>query len=200
MAIPPQTPDYQRRLDQKAGRLLWIVPFFGGGIIVITIGLGSSPMKLGVVWLGVGLVVLSVLINARWVIVAAARAKKERALREPGYVQLPTATTSVVGGGDDKRWKLTSDMQIRLDNGQMFKGSYHSFKGYLSFKGEGVKLFDAWFRVGARLRCQVNPTNSDTVWVFPFAAPGDALPPPSLRAELNADSVGREIVRFNSAT
>jgi cytochrome bd-type quinol oxidase subunit 2 len=55
-------------------------------------------MKLGVVWLGVGLVVLSVLINARWVIVAAARAKKERALREPGYVQLLTATTSVVGG------------------------------------------------------------------------------------------------------
>jgi hypothetical protein len=38
-----------------------------------------------------------------------------------------------------------------------------------------VKPFDAWFRVGASLRCLYNPTNPDRVIVFPFAARGDEL-------------------------
>jgi hypothetical protein len=62
-------------------------------------------------------------------------------------------------------------LQIRLDSGQTSSGSYRTIQPREN-RG-GVRPFDAWFRVGASLRCLYNPTNSDQVLVFPFAAKGD---------------------------
>ena len=200
MAGPPQTPDYQRGLDEKANRRILIFSaFLVGGIIAIAVGVVVRTVLPGAVWLGVValgvvLTVLSVLIPVRWAIIAAARVEKDRALREPGTVQLLTATTSPVDWGDTQAWKLTSDIQIRLDSGHTFNGTYHTIEVVALGHRAKDKPSDKWFHVGASLRCLYNPTNPDKVLVFPFAARGDELTYNEIAVS------GREHVRFWSAT
>ena len=167
----------------------------------------------GVVWvgfvvLGVVLLVLEVVMPFRRGRAAMTAFKKDLALREPGTVELLTVASSPFINIDTEDWKLTSDMQIRLDSGHTFSGSYYTFadSGPLGHRAK-VRPFDAWFRVGASLRCLFNPTNSDSVWVFPFAAPGTALRPPTATVTKAADIVvpltaenWGDIVRFSSAT
>jgi hypothetical protein len=167
MAVPPQTPGYRRWLNKEIWRRVFIfLALLCGGSIVIT------PGNTVLTTFGVVLIVVSLLIAVRWVIVFNARVKKDRALREPGTAQLLTAATSPVkwGSDDDECGKLTSDIQIRLDRGHTFSGSYHSIADAPGGHRAEVKPFDAWFRVGASLRCLYNPTNPDQVLVFPFAA------------------------------
>jgi hypothetical protein len=133
-----------------------------------------------VMWIGVvvlGVVVLGV-VAARQVLLsvrsgraAMAAYEKDLALREPGTVKLLTVASSPFINIDTEDWELTSNMQIRLDSGQTFSGSYYPFAGSGSLGHRAkVRPFDSWFRVGASLRCLFNPTNSNSVWVFPFAA------------------------------
>ena len=146
------------------------------GLSVIVFGLASRTampgvVMLGVVAIGVVLSVLPVLYLVRAVRIDLALEKKDLALREPGTVQLLTVASSLIH--DDESWdywELTTDMQIRLDSGPTFRGSY------CTATYAGPSHFDAWFRVGASLRCLYNPTNPDHVYVFPYAAPNDALP------------------------
>jgi hypothetical protein len=202
MAIPPQTPDYQRRV-QKQGKRRGLITdaLFVVGVLLIVAAWEKRTVMPGVVWvgvvvLGVVLMVLSVLIPFRRGRAAMAAYEKDLALREPGTVQLLTVASSPFTLFFNDEWKLTSDMQIRLDSGHTFSGSYEELadSGPLGRRAK-VRPFDAWFRVGATLRCLVNPTNSDSVWVFPFAAPGDALRPPPLNAMATED-----FFRFRSAT
>jgi hypothetical protein len=123
--------------------------------------------------------------------------RKDLALREPGTVQLLTVASCPFLNVDAEDWELTTNMQIRLDSGQTFDGRYYTFRD----SGPGrhrakVRPFDSWFRVGASMRCLFNPTNSSSVWVFPFAAPGDALRPPPLNARRTPEG----FVWFSSAT
>jgi hypothetical protein len=202
MAIPPQTPDYQRRVRKQDKRREWIEhALFVVGVLLIVAAWEKRTVTPGVVWvgvvvLGVVLMGLSVLIPFRRGRAATAAYEKDLALRAPGTVQLLTVASSPFTLFFNDEWKLTSDMQIRLDSGHTFSGSYDTLAGSgpLGCRAK-VRPFDAWFRVGATLRCLVNPTNSDSVWVFPFAAPGDALRPPALNATDSED-----FIRFRSAT
>jgi hypothetical protein len=198
MAIPPQTPDYQRREYKLFSRRQWITSalFFSGTLLIVA-GWEERTVIPGVVWvggvvLGVVVMVLSVLLPVRWGRADKAANKKDLALREPGTVQLLTVASSPFDISD---WKLTSDMQIRLDSGPTFSASYQAFS-WANPGGHRAKVqpFDAWFRVGASLRCLVNPTNSDSVWVFPFAAPGDTV-----QLSVNATRTQKWIL-FSSAT
>ncbi|HTQ20878.1 hypothetical protein [Mycobacterium sp.] len=92
MAFPSQTPDHRRRKKQKSALgviLLFALAFaFTVGLNVLFYGLdnkkGGTPT---VAWLGVAMVLLSVLIAVGWWIRALAGAKKDRALRERGTVR-----------------------------------------------------------------------------------------------------------------
>ena len=217
MAFPSQTPDHRRRKKQKSALgviLLFALAFaFTVGLNVLFYGLdnkkGGTPT---VAWLGVAMVLLSVLIAVGWWIRAIAGAKKDRALRERGIVELLTVASSYVPAEDDY-WELTSEMQIRLDSGHTLRGSYCATvqdrrlrKRRRAFSPDGVEIirprpsdgmlphFDEWFRVGASMRCQYNPTNPDKVLVFPFAAPGDRI---SYNEFIGA---GSDYLWFSSAT
>jgi len=177
MAFSPQTRGYQRRLHQTVWRRATIgIALLAAGPIVIVVGAETrkampGAVSLGLVVLGVVVTLLGVLLPVRWAFNYIARVKKERALREPGTVQLLSAAKSKVLWGEDESWKLISDLEIRLDSGHTFTGSYHTIQPLEN--RSGARPFDAWFRVGASLRCLCNPANSDQVLVFPFAKKGD---------------------------
>jgi hypothetical protein len=134
-------------------------------------------VSVGVIVLGVVVLVLHLLNRSRRGRAALAAYKKDLALREPGTVELLTATSALIPDSDGDKWRLTSDMQIRLDSGPAFRGHYCTWAaaGPTALRSE-VRPFDAWFRVGASLRCLYDPANPDRVYVFPHAAPDDALP------------------------
>lgn len=183
------------------------------GLSVMFYGLerekGAAP---GVVWLGVAIILVTALTSVGWWIRAIAAAKKDSALREGGTVELLTVGSCYVPAEDDY-WKLTSEMQIRLDSGETLRGSYCAKvedwrlrKRRRAFSPGGVEIirprpsggmlphFDEWFLVGASMRCLYNPRNPDKVLVFPFAARGD-------RIQYNEFiRVGSDYVWFSSAT
>lgn len=222
MAFPSQTPDYQRRKDKKSTRriLILIVPFYAVplGFWAIEWGReGGGPG--GVVWLGVAMIVLSaliVLIAIPLGIKAIAGLAKDRARREPGTVEVLTVASSFHEGLGDNvvaHWELRSDMQIRLDSGHTFRGSYSATvenwrlrKRRRAYTPDGVEIirsrpsggalphFEEWFRVGASLRCLYNPTKPDQLLLLPFAGRGDR-PRYSELARAGSDHVW-----FNSAT
>ncbi len=134
-------------------------------------------VSVGVVVLGVVVLVLQGLNRFRRGRTAMAAYKKDLALREPGTVELLTARSALIPDSDGDRWRLRSDMQIRLESGPAFRGDYCTWAdaGPAALRSE-VRPFDPWFRVGASLRCLYSPTNPDRVYVFPHAAPDDALP------------------------
>jgi hypothetical protein len=193
MAFPPPTHDHQRRLRKQFMRPHWIsTGLYAVGILLIVAGLEKRTGTHGVVWTGVavlGFVMLGVaatrevLLSFRSGRAAKAAYEKDLALREPGTVELSTIASSPFINIDTEDWELRTNMQVCLDSGQTFSGSYYTFRD----SGPGghratVRPFDSWFRVGANLRCLANPTNSHCVWVFPFAAPGEPLRPPPLKA------------------
>jgi hypothetical protein len=191
---PPQTPGYLRRRDNKRTLRLWVwVALFMGGLILTS---GSGTTMIGVV-----LVVLSVLLPASWFINFRAKAKKERAGRKLGDVELLTVASSLTErDGPSRRaeypdyWELTSELQICLDSGDTFRGSYCSGR-VADWQVRAWGGLDEVFCVGARLRCSYNPTNPDKVLVFPRAKRGDK----GVRYhEFNA--TGPEHVWFYSAT
>ncbi|OBA79507.1 hypothetical protein A9W99_20810 [Mycobacterium sp. 1164966.3] len=167
---------------------------FSVGVSVTFYGLEREKgAASSVVWVGLAITLLSVLISAGWWIRAIAGAKKDRALREGGTVELLTVASSYIPAEDDY-WELTSDMQIRLDSGPTLRGSYCATvedwrlrKRRRAFTPDGVEIirprpsggmlphFDEWFCVGASMRCQYNPANPDKVLVFPFAERGDRI-------------------------
>jgi hypothetical protein len=202
MAFPAQTPDHQR--GREEGRSAKRSHGFRAGL--------SVQRRVQVVWIGVGIVLLSALIAVGWWLRAIAGAKKVRALRERGTVELLTVESTYVPAEDD-HWELTSEMQIRLDSGQTLRGSYCATvedwrlrKRRRAFTPDGVEIirprptdgmlphFDEWFLVGASMRCQYNPANPDKLLVFAFAAPGD-------RVDYNEFvGAGSDYLWFSSAT
>jgi hypothetical protein len=110
-------------------RIVICVALLAGGPFVFDAGWDKRTVWPGVVWvgvvvLGVVLIGLGLLLPVGWLIVLYARFKKDRALQEPGTVQLLTAVTSPIkrGSDQDEWWELTSDMQIRLDSGTRSAG------------------------------------------------------------------------------
>jgi hypothetical protein len=198
-ALPSQTPGYARKVKRAIDRVVWgSIALLVVGFLVIDIGhhLENDEAAGRVVWLGVALLLLSVLIAVASMIKVRMRGKKETALQEPGTVELITLKSAYDARLNKRRlWDLTSEMQIRLDSGPTFSASYQAFS-WANPGGHRAKVqpFDAWFRVGASLRCLVNPTNSDSVWVFPFAAPGDTV-----QLSVNATRTQKWIL-FSSAT
>jgi hypothetical protein len=214
-----QTPDSKRREEKKAFRLARIILALmftvAAGACVIDYGLKEEGAPPGVVWLGVAMLVLSVLIPVAFVIKAIANNKKDRALRVPGTVELLTVESSYSEDrrfSDFNRWELRSEMQIRLDSGHTFRGLYFTSPdpwqwekwwrrafppeaGRLArpFK-TGRESIEAIFPVGASMQCRYNPTNPDRVVVFPFAARGDRVKYNEHRA------YGSDYVWFKSAT
>jgi hypothetical protein len=108
-------------------------------------------------------------------------------------------------------------MQIRLDSGHTFRGSYYAtIEGsrlrrtqaasgadavedrhprlFGNIGGGVVPHFDEWFCADASLRCMYNPTNPDKVLVFPHAGQGDEV------AYNDRNSAGPDHVWFYSAT
>lgn len=197
MAYPSQIPGYRRRRAKRLRRR-WAIAMalLAGGTIGVTLG-GCEPgaMWFGVLVLGAVLLVLCGLMTAIWLIGADAYAKKDRARRECGVVQLLTVASKYFDGGEGADyWKLTSEMQIRLDSGRTFRGSYHATLENMALRRtrpcyfpDGVEVvrpglsggllphFDEWFVVGASMRCLYNPTNPDKVAVLPSAARGDRM-------------------------
>ncbi|WP_156661322.1 hypothetical protein [Mycobacterium sp. 852002-51163_SCH5372311] len=186
---------------------------FSAGVNVTFYGLEREKgAASSVVWVGVAVILLSVLIAVGWWIRAIAGAKKDSALRQRGTVELLTVASSYVPAEDDY-WELTSEMQIRLDSGHTLRGSYCATvedwrlrKRRRAFTPDGVEIirprpsdgmlphFDEWFCVGASMRCLYNPTNPDKVLVFPFAERGD-------RIRYNEFiGAGSDYVWFSSAT
>ena len=182
MPFPPQTPGYQGRLRKQVRRPDWVqrvgfLLFIAGGFGWEERTLIPGVVSLGVMVLGVVVLVLHLLNRFRRARAALTAYKKDLALREPGTVELLTARSALVPDSDGDKWKLRSDLQIRLDSGHAFRGHYCTWAaaGPTHFRPE-VRPFDAWFYVGASLRCLYNPANPDRVYVFPHAAPDDALP------------------------
>ena len=183
MGFPSQTPGYQRRATKEDNRQLIILialaaGLFGVGPAAIILGWNArtvmpSVVWLGVVVLGVAIMLVSVLIPVRWVIKFNAEAKKEQALRKPGTVEPLTVASSLLKSENVDSWELTSDLQIRLDSGPTFRGSYRASVETWRLRDFGP--LDAWFRVGASWRCQYDPTNPDKVVVFPRAVRGDEV-------------------------
>jgi hypothetical protein len=166
-----------------------------------------AVVSLGAMVLGLVVQVLRLLNRSRRGRASLAVYKKDLALREPGTVELLTARSALIPDSDGDKWELTSRMQIRLDSGPASRGHYCTWAGAgpTHFRPE-VRPFDAWFRVGASLRCLYNPANPDHVYVFPHAAPDDALPgdwPATASGQLDeplasAESEGAHL--FSSAT
>lgn len=198
--------------DKEATRRVLIyvalVFTFGAGFWVMAHGLEREAVPRGVVWLGVAILVLS----GCGLIKAIAGLMKKRELRDPDTVQLLTVASSRCGsvGSIRDRFELTSEMQIRLDSGQTFRGSYQAIVGpqrmrewwWRAFPPDSGRLrrritpqeaLDAWFHVGASLLCEYNPKYPNKVVVFPFAARGD-------RVTYNLNPSGDDHVSFYSAT
>lgn len=202
MAFPSQTPDYRRESKKKATRrglaiagLAFSAPV---PCIVIMRALAGEAIPRGVVWLGVVLGVLVVLVPACWAITATVKARREATQRQPGTVELLTVTSSFFRGLEDPDyWELTGEMQIRLDSGHTFRGSYRATlttwqmrRTRRAYTPEGVEIitprdsgdpiphFQEWFVVGAVLPCLYNPTNPDQVLVLPSDARGERVPEP----------------------
>jgi hypothetical protein len=183
MEITPN-PGYQSEETKTVLRRFAAVALILLGLAVILFGLVSRTVlhgvaTLGVVALGVALIVLPVRYLVRAVRIDLALEKKDRALREPGTVELLTMKSWVVHDSDlPDSVGLRSDLRVRLDNGYTISGPY------------STRIQDptiaAQFHVGARLHCLVNPAKPETVWV-PVVAPGDALPAPD--ADLNGRAV-----------
>jgi hypothetical protein len=179
--LPPQTPGYLRRSEKKLWQRVAIcTALFVVGNLLIVFGPEARTVVPGVVWiglvvLGVVLVVLSVLLPVRWLTNFRVEVKKEAALRKPGTVELLTVASSFVRGGEGPdHWELKSQLQICLDSGDTFRGSYRTTVEDHRLREWGQPL-DAWFHVGSSLLCRYNPTNPDKVLVFPFAVKGDEV-------------------------
>lgn len=114
---------------------------------------------------------LSALLPVRWIVNFKAETAKEQALRKPGTVELLTAASTFKRSADGNSWELRSELQILLDSGPTFRGPYRTAVEDWRLEDWGRPL-DAWFRVGATLRCLYNPTNPDQVLVFPHATRG----------------------------
>jgi hypothetical protein len=225
MAFPSQTPGYRRLQKKKEIQLVLI-----GASLSLSLTIGIALIVWGVadaapslVWLGVAIMFPGVLL----VPIAVTRAikhitgnKKDRALREPGTVELLTVASSYFGVAEESPyWELTSEMQIRLDSGHTFRGSYYAtiassqlrrtqgntaadavalryprLFGDIGPPGDTVPHFDEWFCVGASLRCMYNPTNPDKVLVFPQAVQADEV------TYNDRNSSGPDHVWFYSAT
>jgi hypothetical protein len=222
MAFPSQTPGYRRRKDKKSTRriLMLIAPLYAVPIGFFLIDWGREDgVPAGVGWLGVAMIFLSVLIVLIAVplaIRAIAGLTKDRGRREPGAVELLTVASSFDEGlGNDRvaKWELRSEMQIRLDTGHTFRGSYYATienwrlrKPRRAYTPDGVEIirsrpsggallhFDEWFLVGASLRCVYNPTNPDQLVVLPFAVRGERV----RYSEITV--AGSDFVWFRSAT
>jgi hypothetical protein len=143
--------------------------------------------------------------------VARRKHKKEAALQEPGTVELITFKAAYDVQLNQRRiWDLTSKMQIRLDSGGTFRGSYRTDVGLWTlqrwwrrafppqpgrlsrpFPNTQREAIDAIFHVGASWPCLYNPKNPDVVVVFPF---------PPLDDELNEQLEGTDHIEFWSAT
>lgn len=124
MALPSQTPGYRRRQ-----RWEWIRGLLVLAALIAAFAVGAVLALKGgsVVWVGVTVMVLSVLIPVAVVAKAVAGLKKEAASRERGTVQLLTVASAhleVLEHPD--YWELTSEMQIRLDSGHTSRGSYYA--------------------------------------------------------------------------
>jgi hypothetical protein len=172
---PSQTPGYGRSGRIPFLRNLAIVSaLFAGGPIVMVVGHGARLTD--VVWLGVVLVLLGVLLPVCWMIGYIGEAKKEQALRNRGTVELLTVDSSFLeskDSGSGSSWRLRSELQIRLDGGPTFRGTYRTSVSEGKLRAWGP--LDAWFRVGASLRCLYNPTNPDKVLIFPQAGRDDEV-------------------------
>lgn len=197
---------------------------FAAGATVLGFSLdsedGAAP---GVLWLGVAVMVLSLLVPVPLLIRAVAKTKKDRALREPGTVELLTVATSRTDlGQGDFRWDLISEMQIRLDRGPGFRGSYHvsvsgdrmrtkreaseeseedvvehrhpRILGGIASWGGQLPHPDEWFCRGASLLCMYNPMNPDRVLVFPRGVPDEEV------ANYDLTDFGPNHAWFHSAT
>jgi hypothetical protein len=182
MAFPPQTPGYQGRLLKQFRRPDWMqrvgfLLFIGGGIGWEERRVVPGVLSVGVMVIGVVVLVVHLLNRSLRGRAAVAAYKKDLALRKPGTVELLTARSALIPDSDGDKWKLGSDMQIRLDSGPAFRGHYCTWTGAgpTHLRPE-VRPFDSWFHVGASLRCLYDPANPDRVYVFPHAAPDDALP------------------------
>lgn len=227
--FPSQTPGYGRRKGgQTTRRMLVLVSqlfLLVFGFAVVDYGLeregGASS---GIVWTGIAIMVVCGLIAVAIAIAFVVELTKENALpRQPGTVRLLTVSASFcqnVVAGDRDSWALTSEMEIRLDSGHTFRGSYCTNVGdqqqrewwWAAFPPERGRLrrritpreaLDAWFHVGASLLCGYSPTNPDKLLVFPFAALGDRATYDALNDEVSKHvwrNDGPDYVWFRSAT
>jgi len=190
MEITPK-PGHQRQIDKTSNRNIVAMVLVLAGICVIVLSVVlrtemPGVVMLGVVALGVVLIVLPAGYLVRALQQFDARERKDRALRQPGTVELLTVETSVERDEDlPDTVVLRSDLQIRLDSGDTISGPYLAY-----FKTDSPHA--AKFHVAARLRCLVNPENAWKVRV-PLDAPGRAFPAP------DADLFGRAAC-FYSAT
>ena len=176
MALPSQTRGYLQRTNKRFSRRVAIcIALFVSGDIAIGISVHARPVMPAPVWLGVVLIVLSVLLPLSWVFKFKAAAKKEHALREVGTVELLRVSSAYVHGGEQiDTWDLTCELQIRLDSGNTFRGSYRtSVEDWRLRKDFGP--LDTWFCVGRSMRCLYNPTNPDKVIAFRHAVRGDKV-------------------------
>lgn len=193
----PQTPGYLRRSRLTLlRRIAIVVALFVGGLIVVIVGAEArltGAAQLGLVVLGAVLILLSAVLPVRWLMKFKAETSKEQALRKRGTVELLTAASTFKRSQDGNSWELRSELQILLDSGPTFSGSYRTAVEDWRLRDWGRPL-DAWFRVGATLRCLYNPTNPDQVLVFPHAGRGTEV----TYSELT--TTGPDHVWFYSAT
>lgn len=153
-----------------------------------------------VVWLGVAIIVLSVLMPAILAVKGLIRVGENIRLQEPGAVELLTVASNYCFFDECYQWEITSEMSIRLDTGHMARGTYVAHvrneplrewwwrafprePGRLKRRISPKEALDAWFHVGARVRCLYNPKNPDEVVAYPFAAAGDRLVDSAFRAD-----------------
>lgn len=216
MAFPSQTSGYQRRERTKTIRTVVLgfamVAGTAVGALVVADGLDrENGAARNIVWLGIAIIVMSVLMFFMLLVTRILAAKKQGPLLEPGTVQLLAVESTYRYFDERYRWELTSEMQIRLDSGHICRGTYLARvkdetlrewwwgafppkPGRLRRRITPKEALDAWFHVGASLRCLYNPNNPDDVVVFPFAARGDRL------AYSIFDSDGTGQICFESAT
>lgn len=215
-AFPAQTPDYQKRERRKT---IWIVAMSFTAIVGLAIGIfvfdygfdREDGAAHDVMWLGVAIVLLIVLTPLILLIRAVVKAKRQRPLRELGTIELLSVATNYRFLDESYGWELTSEMAIRLDSGHICRGIYlarvedaplrewwwRAFppdKGRLRRRITPREALEAWFYVGAEVRCLFNPRNPDKVTAFPFAATGDRL----TYKTVNSAAAGQ--LEFESAT
>lgn len=203
MAFPSQTPNYQQRQRKKTIRIVVMAFAAMGGLAVGILVLDK------VAWLGVTIVGLSVLMPAIFAIKGIVTIAKDIPLQEPGTIDLLTVASDYCFFDECNQWEITSEMWIRLDNGHTARGTYVAHvrdeplrewwwrafprqPGRLKRRISPKEALDAWFHVGARVRCLYNPMNPDAVVAYPFAAAGDRM----AESVFRADGVGR--VYFSS--